>query len=123
MIRRIIVLRLDRFCFFKQKTAYEIRKGDWSSDVCSSDLLALLLELGDVRTGRERHSAGAAIDDRPYRLVLREPFSDARQLRPHREADRVAHGRTVDDDRRDRPVVLYENIGHPSHLGLPSVDG
>src|SRR5216117_3513585 len=24
--------------FFKQKTAYEIRKGDWSSDVCSSDL-------------------------------------------------------------------------------------
>src|SRR5216117_4555917 len=27
------------FFFFKQKTAYEIRKGDWSSDVCSSDLL------------------------------------------------------------------------------------
>src|SRR5216117_4104310 len=26
------------FFFFKQKTAYEIRKGDWSSDVCSSDL-------------------------------------------------------------------------------------
>src|SRR5216117_3920010 len=28
------------FFFFKQKTAYEIRKGDWSSDVCSSDLHA-----------------------------------------------------------------------------------
>src|ERR1051325_3453358 len=26
-------------CFFKQKTAYEITYGDWSSDVCSSDLL------------------------------------------------------------------------------------
>jgi len=26
------------FFFFKQKTAYEIRSGDWSSDVCSSDL-------------------------------------------------------------------------------------
>src|SRR5216117_990122 len=26
------------FFFFMQKTAYEIRKGDWSSDVCSSDL-------------------------------------------------------------------------------------
>ena len=25
--------------FFKQKTAYEIGTGDWSSDVCSSDLL------------------------------------------------------------------------------------
>src|SRR6187200_3728361 len=26
------------FFFFKQKTAYEIVSGDWSSDVCSSDL-------------------------------------------------------------------------------------
>jgi len=28
------------FFFFKQKTAYEIIAGDWSSDVCSSDLEA-----------------------------------------------------------------------------------
>src|SRR3546814_8206565 len=27
-------------CFFKQKTAYEMRISDWSSDVCSSDLSA-----------------------------------------------------------------------------------
>src|SRR3546814_6689476 len=27
------------FCFFKQKTAYEMRISDWSSDVCSSDLM------------------------------------------------------------------------------------
>ena len=27
------------FFFFKQKTAYEIHSGDWSSDVCSSDLI------------------------------------------------------------------------------------
>ena len=27
------------FFFFKQKTAYEIGTGDWSSDVCSSDLI------------------------------------------------------------------------------------
>src|SRR3546814_4690157 len=27
------------FFFFKQKTAYEMRTSDWSSDVCSSDLL------------------------------------------------------------------------------------
>src|SRR3546814_3960971 len=26
-------------CFFKQKTAYEMRISDWSSDVCSSDLI------------------------------------------------------------------------------------
>src|SRR5213079_1706357 len=29
---------LGVFFFFKQKTAYEITTGDWSSDVCSSDL-------------------------------------------------------------------------------------
>src|SRR3546814_10597330 len=28
-----------RFLFFKQKTTYEVRIIDWSSDVCSSDLL------------------------------------------------------------------------------------
>src|ERR1043166_3581691 len=37
MISRISVLYF--FFFFKQKTAYEIPKRDWSSDVCSSDLL------------------------------------------------------------------------------------
>src|SRR3546814_8201378 len=29
------------FLFFKQKTAYELRISDWSSDVCSSDLSSL----------------------------------------------------------------------------------
>src|SRR3546814_6449106 len=29
------------FFFFKQKTAYEMRISDWSSDVCSSDLHAV----------------------------------------------------------------------------------
>src|SRR3546814_15507127 len=31
--------------FFKQKTAYEMRISDWSSDVCSSDLVGLVLSL------------------------------------------------------------------------------
>src|SRR3546814_5686133 len=30
------------FFFFKQKTAYEMRISDWSSDVCSSDLVVTL---------------------------------------------------------------------------------
>src|SRR3546814_9059164 len=33
------------FFFFKQKTAYEMRISDWSSDVCSSDLLATSLAI------------------------------------------------------------------------------
>src|SRR3546814_9317059 len=31
------------FFFFKQKTAYEMRISDWSSDVCSSDLIQLII--------------------------------------------------------------------------------
>src|SRR3546814_1546437 len=31
-------MALSLFFFFKQKTAYEMRISDWSSDVCSSDL-------------------------------------------------------------------------------------
>src|SRR3546814_3040122 len=33
------------FFFFKQKTAYEMRISDWSSDVCSSDLRQIVLQL------------------------------------------------------------------------------
>src|SRR3546814_2264000 len=33
------------FFFFKQKTAYEMRISDWSSDVCSSDLRAVSCEI------------------------------------------------------------------------------
>src|SRR3546814_9831695 len=38
------------FFFFKQKTAYEMRISDWSSDVCSSDLRALRVNLAAFRT-------------------------------------------------------------------------
>src|SRR3546814_11907863 len=48
------------FCFFKQKTAYEMRISDWSSDVCSSDLDAG--SLADISGISERRGwANAAI--------------------------------------------------------------
>src|SRR3546814_7072167 len=37
------------FFFFKQKTAYELRISDWSSDVCSSDL-----DGQDIRTVQQQ---------------------------------------------------------------------
>src|SRR3546814_4954787 len=43
------------FFFFKQKTAYEMRISDWSSDVCSSDLAP-----GDLADLRRRQAAPAA---------------------------------------------------------------
>src|SRR3546814_9517988 len=38
MVLLVFLLCLCFFFFFKQKTAYEMRISDWSSDVCSSDL-------------------------------------------------------------------------------------
>src|SRR3546814_8970091 len=42
------VLLLCVFFFFKQKTAYEMRISDWSSDVCSSDLDAQMIFVDPV---------------------------------------------------------------------------
>src|SRR3546814_1920657 len=51
------------FFFFKQKTAYEMRISDWSSDVCSSDLLSGQEPTeGEVRVNHPLELAG----DRVY---------------------------------------------------------
>src|SRR3546814_7303300 len=53
------------FFFFKQKTAYELRISDWSSDVCSSDLApeALPPDADDPLVGapRDRSEGMAAV--------------------------------------------------------------
>src|SRR3546814_4044400 len=75
------------FFFFKQKTAYEMRISDWSSDVCSSDLNAL------VGTMVLRQAEDAFGDRVEQRLV-----------RSARDAAR----RRVDPARR--PVVLGRGV-------------
>src|SRR3546814_3801379 len=45
------------FFFFKQKTAYELRISDWSSDVCSSDLHVLVVVRGHPLELRRRAAA------------------------------------------------------------------
>src|SRR3546814_9949353 len=49
------------FFFFKQKTAYEMRISDWSSDVCSSDLPGQVIgrDIGDGRIVIYRGEDGA----------------------------------------------------------------
>src|SRR3546814_996819 len=59
------------FFFFKQKTAYEMRISDWSSDVCSSDLPqptpgqhhtdAATQRAGDTRIHRTRQRPGSRV--------------------------------------------------------------
>src|SRR3546814_14074503 len=67
------------FFFFKQKTAYEMRISDWSSDVCSSDL-------------------GACLDTRPSAALGMNEVGRARKCRPCSPARLPT---TI--DRRERP--------------------
>src|SRR3546814_20302593 len=48
---------VDVFFFFKQKTAYEMRISDWSSDVCSSDLEGFDLAIRHAGSVPETHVA------------------------------------------------------------------
>src|SRR3546814_2876649 len=50
--------------FFKQKTAYEMRISDWSSDVCSSDL-----PIARFHQDRPFHCATGAAPDRQFRSM------------------------------------------------------
>src|SRR3546814_6574177 len=91
------------FFFFKQKTAYEMRISDWSSDVCSSDLIARMvvaLHLEDggksfaVRPFADVDHAGilAGAADHPRRLGRELLQVDARtfiaaMLGPHDRED------------------------------------
>src|SRR3546814_8571614 len=66
------------FFFFKQKTAYEMRISDWSSDVCSSDLnplpyhLATPQQARDDRAARMRPARGGRTLIEPVAIPQRE---------------------------------------------------
>src|SRR3546814_10546286 len=65
------------FFFFKQKTAYEMRISDWSSDVCSSDLLNDRIE-GDAEITRlQEESLDPYVETRTLCLEKRQREIDA----------------------------------------------
>src|SRR3546814_10531560 len=92
--------------FFKQKTAYEMRISDWSSDVCSSDLIGGAVVVEDIVENldiavRHHQHAGArrhARDDIALwreigrAVVVHDIFEDA-DIMPalHRQAGQVEH--------------------------------
>src|SRR3546814_6286402 len=80
---------VECFFFFKQKTAYEMRISDWSSDVCSSDLLDFEL-FGEKLNGK-------------WHLVRLKP-------KPREKADNWLLIKSDDDAARaeDDPDILEE---------------
>src|SRR3546814_11052838 len=75
--------------FFKQKTAYEMRISDWSSDVCSSDL---------------RASPVAAVLKKPNHFQTRNQFWESLML------SKLSRGNTyvlMNRDRRNLVTGLY----------------
>src|SRR3546814_12644120 len=79
------------FFFFKQKTAYEMRISDWSSDVCSSDLVGSrqLLRFGqfeNVAVERQRVDACARIDRAGDRAAGAQRYAVVERAKLHRDA-------------------------------------
>src|SRR3546814_1101862 len=66
--------------FFKQKTAYEMRISDWSSDVCSSDLLSGALTQ-DVLPGQPGRFYGQC-DAVKTKARPGKQFANSRKARP-----------------------------------------
>src|SRR3546814_18600693 len=98
------------FCFFKQKTAYEMRISDWSSDVCSSDLTQRTQRAravteqyvdgafhsgGGLRFTRTRCGKRAASRSRPVSSLWLSAISDNASGKPSADRKSVVSGKSV----------------------------
>src|SRR3546814_971616 len=91
----IVVYVLVLFFFVKQKTAYEMRISDWSSDVCSSDLDAgpcPVRHVGLERAAPALHPLARQPSDRIFDAGIRAIWPGHRI----RRADDGRNARTVD---------------------------
>src|SRR3546814_6878103 len=99
------------FFFFKQKTAYEMRISDWSSDVCSSDLTRfrpppLLLRprgagpqhrrgddqiAGDLRRAHGGDRRAVADDAKAHPPLARRRWRPTRRIRVDRRPRQISH--------------------------------
>src|SRR3546814_10303632 len=86
------------FFFVKQKTAYEMRISDWSSDVCSSDLdhvmAALMREGFDHKLPRPGQAGAASLHFQPFAHIggKARPLRAVTQKPPHSPGKVGGHG-------------------------------
>src|SRR3546814_9737436 len=89
------------FFFFKQKTAYEMRISDWSSDVCSSDLMPT--------TSESQCTFSATLEIEP--LGGYEYFISKGKKLPIRRTESVMGVATIDDDRHHLSLSFDDKQG------------
>src|SRR3546814_3768832 len=91
------------FFFFKQKTAYDMRISDWSSDVCSSDLLVVRpVDVDPVDSGDQ--------EQLDARQPLLEPRRQLLRLRRCRVARQTDQGRVTRPDHRQLDLVDRKSV-------------
>src|SRR3546814_12245573 len=122
------------FFFFKQKTAYEMRISDWSSDVCSSDLPAARREqaVQETALAAQQHAfeepavgRHGALGHQPRedRMTLQEVEDPARHVGGEalHHAVRHEHPFAVRARQADESPCRRQSRRYATHLGLPAV--
>src|SRR3546814_17656579 len=109
------------FFFFKQKTAYEMRISDWSSDVCSSDLLACNQVIEQAAEEDRHHQFERQVDaDRGAEDRHAETRTAALQPFVERDHQRADHRAELDP--RPRQVTAEPALGDRRHQLGPRPD-
>src|SRR3546814_1769774 len=114
--------------FFKQKTAYEMRISDWSSDVCSSDLHEARLKLlktreltGDQILTRGRTSRRAARLEIALSTHISLSLGDGVPLALPEQVDTSLRGSILNDDQRK--VLAEIALSSDRVMGVHGVAG
>src|SRR3546814_3455071 len=97
--------------FFKQKTSYELRISDWSSDVCSSDLHVVVVGGGDAAV---HEALVLARTSRRVTMICRGPLRAKRD-----DADRLAARENVEFVRSEERRVGKERVSTCRSWGSP----
>src|SRR3546814_7393504 len=107
------------FFFFKQKTAYEMRISDWSSDVCSSDLTTRGRSTMTTTRRLRMRAAHETVLERGMEAIRKElQLPDAFPPAVEEAARRAAADpRLPDEDRTDLALVSIDRSAeHTSEL-------
>src|SRR3546814_6806940 len=105
MTLKVVVHSMNElFFFFKQKTAYEMRISDWSSDVCSSDLCGRMMAMTPSSSSKMASWPSSC------RMVCCSGAEPKRAFAPRSEARRVGKESVSTCRSRRSPYHYKKNL-------------